>query len=93
MDGRLRTSNRRIFAAGDIWSKYKFTHAADLMARRKLTDLVIPWCTYTDPEIAHVGFYEKDTRAAGYDVATISEPDIAAGQPTVDCRRTDGAIQ
>ncbi len=43
------------------------------MARRKVTDLVIPWCTYTDPEIAHVGYYEKDAQAAGFTVATITE--------------------
>lgn len=82
---RLRTTNPRIYAAGDICSRYKFTHAADAMARivianalfytrRKVTDLVIPWCTYTDPEIAHVGYYEKDARAAGFQVATITEP-------------------
>jgi pyruvate/2-oxoglutarate dehydrogenase complex dihydrolipoamide dehydrogenase (E3) component len=70
VDNRLRTSNSRIYAAGDICSRYKFTHAADAMARivvanalffarRKVTDLIIPWCTYTDPEIAHVGYYEK----------------------------------
>ena len=74
---------RRVYAAGDVCSRYKFTHAADAMARivianalflarRKVTDLVIPWCTYTDPEIAHVGYYEKDARAAGFDVATIT---------------------
>lgn len=85
VDERLRTSNPRIYAAGDICSQYKFTHAADAMARivianalflarRKVTDLAIPWCTYTDPEIAHVGYYEKDARAAGFDVATITEP-------------------
>jgi pyruvate/2-oxoglutarate dehydrogenase complex dihydrolipoamide dehydrogenase (E3) component/uncharacterized membrane protein YdjX (TVP38/TMEM64 family) len=84
VDDRLRTSNSRIYAAGDVCSRYKFTHAADAMARivianalffarRKVTDLVIPWCTYTDPEIAHVGYYEKDARAAGYDVATITQ--------------------
>jgi len=84
VDDRLRTTNPKIYAAGDICSRYKFTHAADAMARivianalffarRKVTDLVIPWCTYTDPEIAHVGFYEKDARAAGFDVATITE--------------------
>ena len=84
VDDRLRTTNRKIFAAGDICSRYKFTHAADAMARivianalffarRKVTDLVIPWCTYTDPEIAHVGYYEKDARAAGFDVGTITE--------------------
>jgi pyruvate/2-oxoglutarate dehydrogenase complex dihydrolipoamide dehydrogenase (E3) component len=84
VDARMRTSNPRVFAAGDVCSRYKFTHAADAMARivianalffarRKVTDLVIPWCTYTDPEIAHVGYYEKEARAAGFDVATITE--------------------
>jgi pyruvate/2-oxoglutarate dehydrogenase complex dihydrolipoamide dehydrogenase (E3) component/uncharacterized membrane protein YdjX (TVP38/TMEM64 family) len=84
VDDRLRTTNRRIYAAGDICSRYKFTHAADamarivianalFMARRKVTDLVIPWCTYTDPEIAHVGYYEKDARNAGFDVATLTQ--------------------
>ena len=84
VDERLRTTNRRVFAAGDICSRYKFTHAADAMARivianalffarRKVTDLMIPWCTYTDPEVAHVGFHEKDARAAGFDVATITQ--------------------
>ena len=46
---------------------------ASFLARRKVTDLVIPWCTYTDPEVAHVGYYEKDAKAAGFDVATITE--------------------
>ncbi|MGH7844613.1 MAG: FAD-containing oxidoreductase [Candidatus Binatia bacterium] len=84
VDERLRTTNRRVYAAGDICSRFKFTHAADAMARivianalffarRRVTDLVIPWCTYTDPEIAHVGYYEKDARAAGLDVATITQ--------------------
>jgi pyruvate/2-oxoglutarate dehydrogenase complex dihydrolipoamide dehydrogenase (E3) component len=84
VDERLRTANPRVFAAGDICSRYKFTHAADAMARivianalflarRKVTDLVIPWCTYSDPEIAHVGYYEKDATAAGFDVGTITE--------------------
>jgi pyruvate/2-oxoglutarate dehydrogenase complex dihydrolipoamide dehydrogenase (E3) component/uncharacterized membrane protein YdjX (TVP38/TMEM64 family) len=84
VDARLRTSNPRVYAAGDICSRYQFTHAADAMARivianalffarRKVTDLAIPWCTYTDPEIAHVGYYEKDAQAAGFDVATITQ--------------------
>jgi len=41
--------------------------------RRKASALVIPWCTYTDPEVAHVGYYEADARKAGYDVATIKQ--------------------
>ena len=44
------------------------------MARRKASDLVMPWCTYTDPEIAHVGYYENDARAAGFAVATLTQP-------------------
>ena len=85
VDEKLRTTNPKIYAAGDVCSRYKFTHAADVMARiviantlflsrRKVTDLVIPWCTYTDPEVAHVGYYEKEARAAGFKVETITEP-------------------
>lgn len=84
VDDFLRTSNPRIHAAGDVCSKYKFTHAADAMARlalrnalflgrERMSRLVIPWCTYTDPEVAHVGWHEADARAAGLDVATITE--------------------
>lgn len=66
VDDHLRTTNRRIFAAGDVASKYQFTHAADALARialqnalffgrKRQSALVVPWSTYTDPEIAHVG--------------------------------------
>jgi pyruvate/2-oxoglutarate dehydrogenase complex dihydrolipoamide dehydrogenase (E3) component/uncharacterized membrane protein YdjX (TVP38/TMEM64 family) len=84
VDDRLRTTNAKVYAAGDVCSQFKFTHAADAMARlvianalffarRKMTALTIPWCTYTDPEIAHVGYYEKRARQAGFAVATITE--------------------
>ena len=67
---QLRTSNRRIFAAGDVCSRFKFTHAADAMARlviqnalffgrTKASTLTIPWCTYTQPELAHIGLSEQ----------------------------------
>lgn len=83
VDDRLRTTNRRIYAAGDICSVYKFTHAADAMARvvlqnvlffgrKKSTALVIPWCTYTQPEVAHVGLYEKEARERGFDAASFT---------------------
>lgn len=66
VDDHLRTSNHRVYAAGDVCSSFKFTHAADAMARvviqnalffgrRRVSALVIPWCTYTFPEVAHVG--------------------------------------
>jgi len=81
----LQTSNPAIYAAGDICSPYKFTHAADAMARivianalfmgrQKRSLLTIPWCTYTDPEIAHVGLYERDAREQGIDVTTLTIP-------------------
>ena len=83
VDDRLRTSNPRVYAAGDVCSRFKFTHAADAMARivlanslffgrRKASGLVIPWCTYTDPEVAHVGVYETDD-LPGVEVATLTE--------------------
>ena len=81
---RLQTSNSKIFAAGDICSRFKFTHAADAMAQivvqnalfphpfglgyANVDSLLIPWCTYTDPEIAHVGLYETEARAKGIEV-------------------------
>jgi pyruvate/2-oxoglutarate dehydrogenase complex dihydrolipoamide dehydrogenase (E3) component len=82
---RLQTSNPRVYAAGDICFPYKFTHTADALARilianalfagnQKTSSLVVPWCTYTDPEIAHVGFYEKDTQAKGLEVLTLTVP-------------------
>ena len=81
VDDHLRTANPRIYAAGDICSPFKFTHAADAMARiviqnalfmgrARASALTIPWCTYTDPEIAHVGMYEKEARDKGLEVKT-----------------------
>lgn len=82
VDDRLRTSNKRIFAAGDVASRYQFTHAADFLARAvlrnalffgraKASELVIPWATYTDPEVAHVGLTEDRAKEAGTDHGVI----------------------
>jgi pyruvate/2-oxoglutarate dehydrogenase complex dihydrolipoamide dehydrogenase (E3) component len=81
----LRSSNRRIYAAGDICSRFKFTHMSDAQARlvianalfggrRRNSALTVPWCTYTDPEIAHVGMYEADAAARGIEVSTLTVP-------------------
>ncbi len=81
VDDRLRTSNPRVYAAGDVCLKYKFTHMADATARlvvrnalfwgrSKHTALTVPWCTYTDPEIAHVGLYAHQARERGLAVDT-----------------------
>lgn len=83
VDDRLRTTNHRIYAAGDICMKHKFTHAADAAARivlqnalffggKKLSALTIPWCTYTDPEIAHVGLSSKEAEEQGVPVMTFT---------------------
>lgn len=81
VDDRMQTTNPRIFAAGDVCSPYQFTHAADFMARiviqnslfmgrSKASALTIPWCTYTSPEIAHVGLYEPEAKEKGIQVDT-----------------------
>jgi pyruvate/2-oxoglutarate dehydrogenase complex dihydrolipoamide dehydrogenase (E3) component len=82
----LQTTNPKIYAAGDICMNWKFTHAADAAARivikntlfspfglgrSKLSSLVMPWVTYTDPEIAHVGMYEREAQEKGINVNTI----------------------
>jgi len=83
VNDRLQTTNRNIFAAGDICSAYKFTHTADFAARiviqnasffgrAKASALTIPWCRYTDPEIAHVGMYVQDAEKRGIAVDTFT---------------------
>jgi pyruvate/2-oxoglutarate dehydrogenase complex dihydrolipoamide dehydrogenase (E3) component len=85
VNDRLQTSNPRVYAAGDICFPYKFTHTADALARilianalflgrQKSSALVVPWCTYTDPEVAHVGMYEADAQAKGIPVVTRTVP-------------------
>jgi pyruvate/2-oxoglutarate dehydrogenase complex dihydrolipoamide dehydrogenase (E3) component len=85
----LQTTNPKIYAAGDICMNWKFTHAADAAARivikntlfspfglgrAKLSSLVMPWVTYTDPEIAHVGMYEHEAQKLGIELTTITIP-------------------
>ena len=81
VDDRLRTTNPRIFAAGDVCSELRFTHHSDFQARiviqnalfrgrARASALTLPWCTYTDPEIAHVGLYEHEAAARGLRVRT-----------------------
>jgi pyruvate/2-oxoglutarate dehydrogenase complex dihydrolipoamide dehydrogenase (E3) component len=85
VDDRLRTTNPRIFAAGDVCSRYQFTHAADFLARtvlanalflgrQKASALTIPWCTYTDPQVAHVGITAQQAAADGTALDTFVQP-------------------
>jgi len=81
----LQTTQSNIYAAGDICSKFQFTHAADFMARAviqnalfkgwsKLSSLTIPWCTYTTPELAHVGLSPSEAESQGIELDTFEQP-------------------
>ncbi len=76
VDNRLRTNIKHIYAAGDVTGAYQFTHAAGYEAGivisnaifhlpRKVDYTFLPWCTYTDPELASIGMNEKAAIAAG----------------------------
>jgi pyruvate/2-oxoglutarate dehydrogenase complex dihydrolipoamide dehydrogenase (E3) component len=93
VNDRLQTSHPGIYACGDICSAYQFTHAADFLARiviqnalfqgrARASSLLIPWCTYTSPEIAHVGLYEQEAEEKG----------IALNTFTQELRNVDRAI-
>jgi len=99
VDDTLRTTNERIWAVGDVCMEWKFTHAADAAAkivvqnalfavgplgRRKLSDLVMPWCTYTDPEIAQVGLSEREAAARGVAIDTYQVPIAEANRAVTD---------
>ncbi|MHA7837379.1 MAG: mercuric reductase, partial [bacterium] len=87
VDDHLQTSSRRIWAVGDCCMPWKFTHAAEAGARlvvqnalfsfgpfgkKRVSDLIMPWCTYTQPELAHVGAYQDDREGSG--IATFRVP-------------------
>ena len=85
VDDFLRTTNPRIYAAGDVCLQHQFTDVADATARivvhnalflgrQRVSALTIPWCTYTDPEIAHVGMYVRQARERGIAVKTFTVP-------------------
>lgn len=103
VDARLRTSNKRIFAIGDVAGPYKFTHMAAYQAGIVIRNMLlrwpakvdysaVPWVTYTDPELAHVGMTEADALKAGRDVRVLrwsfAENDRAQAE-----RRTEGLVK
>jgi pyruvate/2-oxoglutarate dehydrogenase complex dihydrolipoamide dehydrogenase (E3) component len=101
VDSRLRSTNRRVFAVGDVAGRWQFTHAADAEARLVVANafffgigggradkLVIPWATYTSPEVAHVGITEADADARGPEVMAVRIP-----FEEVDRAILDGATQ
>jgi len=99
-DDTLRTTNPNVYASGDVAQKYQFTHMADATSRivlrnalfpgpkQKLDSLIVPWCTYTNPQIAHVGLYEKDAKEKGIAIDTFIKH-----FDDVDRSRTDGETE
>ena len=103
VDDYLRTTNPKIYAAGDVCSQFKFTHMADAMARivirnalfygrARVSALTIPWCTYTDPEIAHAGMYEADANSRGIKVKTFVQEFDAVDRAILD-GESDGLVK
>ena len=102
VDDGLRTTASRIYACGDVCLPGRFTHAADAAARIVIQNalfrrsvrpaapdrLTIPCCTYTDPEIAHVGIHEADAQERGIELDTYRQP-----LDTVDRAITDGETE
>jgi len=85
VDDRMRATQKHIYAAGDITGAYQFTHAAGyeggivvsnaIFHLPRRTDYTfLPWCTYTDPELASVGMNEKRAREAGVEYSVWTEP-------------------
>jgi len=103
VNDRLQTTNSRIYGCGDICLRWKFTHAADATARiviqnalflghKKVSSLVIPWCTYTDPEIAHVGLTEREANERGTALDTFVQPMSGVDRSIADAE-TEGFVK
>lgn len=84
VDDRLRTTQKHIYAAGDVTGRFQFTHAAGYEGGivlsnaifhlpRKTNYAFMPWCTFTDPELASIGMNETSAQAAGLEYAVLTE--------------------
>ncbi|HEV7267754.1 MAG TPA: FAD-dependent oxidoreductase [Falsiroseomonas sp.] len=103
VDAGLRSSNRHVFAIGDVAGGPQFTHVAGyhsgIVIRSALFGLpaktdyaALPWVTYADPELAHVGLTEADARAAGHEVSILSQP-LSGNDRAQAERETEGLIK
>ncbi|MCH7908758.1 MAG: FAD-containing oxidoreductase, partial [Candidatus Hydrogenedentes bacterium] len=103
----LETTAKNIYAAGDVCMAWKFTHAADFAARtviqnalfsigplgrKRLSSLTMPWATYTDPEVAHVGLYEHEAAKKGIEIETFVQPMDAVDRAIID-GATEGFVK
>jgi pyruvate/2-oxoglutarate dehydrogenase complex dihydrolipoamide dehydrogenase (E3) component len=103
VDQRLRTSQKHIFAAGDVSGGYQFTHAAGYEGGivvsnavfhlpRKTNYTWLPWCTYTDPELASIGMNEKTARKSGITPKVLIEQ-FSANDRSLAENQTEGRIK
>lgn len=104
VDDRLRTTCKSIFAAGDVCSRFQFTHAADFLARivlrnalfpfgrAKASRLLIPHATYTSPELAQVGLTERAARERGIEVQVFRQDFSGVDRAILD-GETEGFVK
>ncbi len=103
VDDRLRTTNRRVFAVGDAAGKFQFTHVAGYHAGivirnalfripARVDDRAVPWVTYTDPELAHVGMTEAAARERAGDIRVLRFP-FAENDRAQAERAADGFVK
>ena len=103
VNDRMQTTNPDVYAVGDVASKYQFTHMSDFGARLvirnalffgrdKFSSFIIPWATYTEPEVAHVGLYEKDLKEQNIEFATFTREFADVDRGIVD-GETEGFVK
>ena len=100
---QLRTSQSHIYAAGDVCAKFQFTHVADAHARivvrnalffgrSRVDELVVPWCTYTKPEVAHVGASKRELEGAGREYLPLRIEFAALDRGKTDARQNEHGV-
>ena len=103
VDRRLRTSNKKIFAIGDVTGSYQFTHVAGYHAGIAIRNILfrlpakvkthaIPWVTYTDPELAHVGLTEAQARKEHGKIGVLRWP-FGENDRAQSAHATDGLVK
>jgi pyruvate/2-oxoglutarate dehydrogenase complex dihydrolipoamide dehydrogenase (E3) component len=104
VDARLRTTNKKVFAIGDAVGSYPFTHMAGyhggIVIRNavfnipaKAKEHAVPWVTYTDPELAHVGMNEASARERYGDTIKVLRWNFAENDRAHTERETEGLIK
>lgn len=104
VDEQMRTSLPHVYACGDVAGKYLFTHVAEYQGTivahniafpdrpRRADYRVVPWATFTDPEVGHVGLSEPEAREAGHDVA-VERYSFASSDRAITMRKAEGLVK